>query len=64
MKAIREDKAGQWMHISDLNGFDSDVSKLYGIKSIPRNYLLDPDGKIVAMNLRGEALEKKLSEIL
>jgi hypothetical protein len=40
------------------------VSKLYGIQEIPMNFLIDPQGKIVAVHLRGEALIKKLEEIL
>lgn len=37
---------------------------MYGVKGIPQNYLIGPDGKIVASNLRGEALHKKLEELL
>lgn len=63
-KAIEEDQLGQWQHVSDLKGWKSAVVELYAINGIPQNYLLDKDGKIVASNLRGEALEAKLAELL
>ena len=49
--------------ISDLQFWDNDVAKLYGLKGIPQNFLIDPHGKIAATNLRGDDLEKKLEEI-
>ncbi|MEJ5055439.1 TlpA disulfide reductase family protein [Sphingobacterium sp. MYb382] len=64
VKAIHADKLEQWQHVSDLKFWSSPVVALYSIKGIPQNYLLDPEGKIVASNLRGEALEKKLAEVL
>lgn len=64
VKAIEDDKLGQWQHVSDLLGWKSIVVELYAIKGIPQNYLLDKEGKIVASNLRGEALEAKLAELL
>ncbi|WP_316799788.1 TlpA disulfide reductase family protein [Pedobacter frigidisoli] len=63
LKAISDDKVGRWTHLADLKGFDNVAGKLYGIQSIPQNFLINPDGKIVAVNLRGDDLEKKLSEI-
>lgn len=53
-----------WTQVSDLKFWDNDVAKLYGIRSIPQNFLLDPTGKIVGKNLRGEALEAKLAELI
>jgi peroxiredoxin len=53
-----------WNHVSDLQFWESAVVPLYGINSIPTNMLLDPQGKVVAVGLRGEALEAKLSELL
>ncbi|MDR1763819.1 MAG: AhpC/TSA family protein [Dysgonamonadaceae bacterium] len=53
-----------WTQVSDLKYWNNDVVKLYGIRSIPANFLLDPDGKIIAKNLRGEDLTNKLQEIL
>ncbi|HUR67102.1 MAG TPA: TlpA disulfide reductase family protein [Chitinophagaceae bacterium] len=59
MKAIHDDQL-EWTHVSDLKFWDNDVAKQYGIKAIPQNLLLDPDGKIIARNLRGEELDEKL----
>jgi len=53
-----------WGHVSDLGYWSNAVAKLYKVESIPQNYLLDPEGKIVAKNLRGDELERKLGEIL
>lgn len=61
-KAIKE-LALPWPQISDLKGWDSDVVDIYQIKGIPENLLIDPDGKIVARNLRGEDLEFALKKI-
>ena len=44
--------------------WDNAVAKQYGIKAIPQNLLLDPEGKIIAKNLRGEDLEQKLTELM
>ena len=63
LKAIKDDKL-TWTHVSDLNYWNNEVAKLYGIRGIPTNYLLDPNGKIIAKNLRGKDLAKKLSEVL
>jgi peroxiredoxin len=51
-------------HVSDLKWWQSDVVGLYGIQGIPMAFLLDRNGVIVASNLRGEALDEKLSEML
>lgn len=53
-----------WHHISDLKGWECAAAGLYGINSIPANILLDGTGKIVAIDLRGEALMKKLAEVI
>jgi peroxiredoxin len=53
-----------WTQVSDLKGFKSQAAVDYGINAIPANFLIGPDGKIVARNLRGDELEKKLAEIL
>jgi peroxiredoxin len=63
MKAIHDDNL-TWSHVSDLKFWDNAVSKQYGIRAIPQNLLLDPSGKIIAKNLRGEALAKKMEELL
>ncbi len=53
----------QWPQMSDLKGWKSAAAEAYGINSIPSNVLVDPNGKIVAMDLRGEKLLRKLKEI-
>jgi len=63
MKAIHDDKL-TWTHVSDLQFWNNEVAKQYGIQSIPQNLLLDPQGKIVAKNLRGETLGIELEKFL
>ena len=53
-----------WTHVSDLIGWDNAAAKQYGVMSIPANFLLDKDGKIIGSSLRGEDLIKKLEEVL
>ena len=53
----------KWHNLSDLKGWQCAASEAYGISSIPSNILVDGEGKIVASDLRGEALHKKLAEI-
>ncbi len=62
-KAIGVDKLA-WQHISELKGWSCSIAQKYGVNSIPANFLIDPDGYIVARNLRGQDLLNKLSEIL
>ncbi len=62
LKAIHDDGL-TWTQVSDLQFWNNAVARLYGIEAIPQNLLLDPSGKIVGKNLRGEALEKKLASI-
>ncbi len=52
-----------WIHLSDLKGWQSVASSVYNIRSIPASLLIDPKGKIVAVDLRGELLGEKLKEI-
>lgn len=54
----------EWGHVSDLQGWTNTVAQQFGITSIPQNFLIDPDGKIIAKNLRGPALERKLEMLL
>jgi peroxiredoxin len=63
MKAIHDDGLA-WNHVSDLKFWDNEAAKQYGIRAIPQNVLIDPQGKIIAKNLNGEKLDKKLSELL
>ena len=52
-----------WTHLSDLKGWNTVASEVYGVNSIPDNLLIDPQGKIVARGLRAQALQDKLKEI-
>lgn len=61
--AIENDKIDQWIHVSDLQFWNSIVVELYKLEQIPTNFLLDREGKIIARDLRGENLDKKLSEL-
>ena len=63
IKAI-EDDGLIWHNISDLKYWNNEAAKSYGISSIPSNLLLDENGIIIAKNLRGEDLRKKVNEIL
>ena len=63
VKAIADDKLS-WTHVSDLQYWNNSAAKLYAVNSIPANFLLDETGKIIGKNLRGEALYKKVTEIL
>ena len=62
LAAIKKDGL-TWTHVSDLKFWDNEVARLYGVKAIPQNFLLDPSGKIIAKNLRGEKLNEKLSAL-
>jgi peroxiredoxin len=62
LKAIQDDGL-TWLQVSDLRGFNTEVAQHYSINSIPQNFLLDPQGHIVAKNLRGEALSQKLAQV-
>jgi peroxiredoxin len=53
-----------WTQLSDLKGWKNEVAVAYDIQSIPANFLIDPSGKIIAKNLRGEELQTKLKELL
>ena len=62
LKAIA-DKNLSWIHLSDLKGWKTAASEVYGVNSIPDNLLIDPQGKIVARGLRAQGLQNKLKEI-
>ena len=53
-----------WAHISDLKGWNCEGAKLYGVNSIPATVLVAQDGTILARNVRGEEIQKKLAELL
>jgi peroxiredoxin len=63
LKAIAKDEL-TWTQVSDLKYWHSEPAALYGVRAIPANFLLSPDGKIVGKNLTGEELHKKLEELL
>lgn len=62
IKAVLDDHLN-WSQVSDLKGWKNEVAELYAIKSIPQNFLVDPDGRIIAINIQGDALTNKLKEI-
>lgn len=63
LKAIADDNL-TWTHLSDLKYWDSEIPALYGVRGIPANVLLDPDGVIIAKNITGEDLHQKLKEVI
>ncbi len=63
IEAIHQDSL-VWTQVSDLNGWESKAAVQYGLKMIPQNFLVDPKGMIVAKNLYGTDIEKRLSELL
>lgn len=63
LNAIHHDQL-VWTQVSDLKFWDNAVAVLYGIKAIPQNFLIDKTGKIIATNLKGDDLTKKLQELL
>ncbi|MBG9377409.1 AhpC/TSA family protein [Panacibacter sp. DH6] len=63
LNAIKMDKLN-WWHVSDLQYWSNAAAQLYRVQSIPQNFLLDPNGIIIAKNLRGEELAAKLKELI
>ncbi|MFN0201816.1 MAG: redoxin domain-containing protein [Bacteroidia bacterium] len=66
LKAIQDDNLSMgagWTHVSDLKFWNNEVAQKYGITFIPANYLIDPQGVIIAKDLRGETLGVKLDEV-
>lgn len=63
LKAVKDDQLA-WAQVSDLKGWSNEVGRIYKISSIPQNLLIDPTGKIIAKNLRGEELSAKLQALL
>lgn len=62
VKAISDDGL-TWTQVSDLKYFNSVAAELYQIDAIPATYMVDPEGKIIAKDLRGPSLENKLAEL-
>ncbi len=63
VKAIKEDQL-EWHHISNLKYWKEPIAQKYGVRSIPKTFLIDEKGKIIAKNLRGDKLRKKVAEVL
>ncbi len=63
LQAIQEDKL-TWQHVSDLKFWETPMVQLYGFNGIPYNVLIDPQGIVIADNLRGDALIKQLEQVL
>jgi peroxiredoxin len=63
LTAVGQDKL-PWMQLNDPQSTTGKVADTYGVKSLPANFLVAPDGKIVARNLRGDALQKKLKQLI
>lgn len=61
-KAIEEDKL-PWTQVSDLKSTRNQAANQFGVTGIPDNFLIDPDGIVIARGLRGEELQKKLADI-
>ena len=64
LEAIQEDDLGQWHHVSNLMFWQDPIAAEYGVRAIPAAFLLDAEGRIVAKNLRGDELGKKVGELL
>lgn len=62
-RAIKQDKLTWSWHISDLKHWNSKLAAKYNVQSIPTNYLLNPNGKIIAKNLRGKDLDRVLENL-
>ena len=62
-KAIQDDGL-PWIHVSDLKGWKNAVAIDYGVKAVPQNLLIDPNGVIIAKDLRGEELAQKLESLI
>jgi peroxiredoxin len=63
LKAIQDDGLIWPNHVSDLKQWQSQAAKIYGVSAIPSTFLIDKEGKIIAKNLRGAALENALKEL-
>lgn len=62
-KAVNDDGLEWPYHVSDLKGWKNEAAKTYRVRSVPSNFLIDGDGKIVAVNLRGDALDAALRKL-
>jgi len=62
INAIKTDGLS-WLQVSDLKAWQNTAALDYGVKAIPENFLIDPSGKIIAKNLRGQDLRSKLTQL-
>lgn len=62
LQAIADDKL-DWHHVSNLQFWQDPIAKMYNVRSIPATFILDHEGKIIAKNLRGAALEARIAEL-
>ena len=62
LRAIAKDGL-DWTQVSDLKGWENEVAMKYRITAIPRNLLIDPEGKIIAKDLRGDDLDARLNDL-
>jgi hypothetical protein len=63
-EAVLQDHLSWPSHVSELNGWESKIAAQYGVQAIPANFLIDPTGKVIAVDLRGGNLESTLSKYL
>ncbi|SDH34634.1 TlpA disulfide reductase family protein [Chitinophaga filiformis] len=63
LTAIKKDRL-EWPQVSELKYWSGEVARMYDVQAIPQNFLIDPNGKIIAKNMRGEELQRKLADIL
>lgn len=63
INAIKKDGL-EWQQVSDLKGWENEAGKLYGVRAIPQNFLVDPEGKIIAYHLTSGQLERMLEKLL
>ena len=63
MKAI-EDDGLNWSHVSNLKYWSDPIAQMYKVRAIPASFILDKEGRIISKNLRGDALVKKVKELL
>jgi len=63
LRAVEQDKL-PWAQVSDVKGFKTEIALRFGISAIPQNVLIGPDGKVIAKNLRGEDVNKKIASYI
>ena len=64
MATSLKDDGLEWSHVSNLKYWQDPIAQKYNVRAIPASFILNEDGKILAKNLRGNALDAKISELL